>query len=80
MLSAFAVLYPVTIRRWPKLYLVLTIATGLICVMATISAFTQDPALWPSEFWRYAGAVLNGAGAVAAVVALAGYIGWKCQA
>lgn len=77
MLSVFAVLYPVTIRRWPTLYLILSIVTGLICVMAVVNTFTQAPALWPSEFWRYAGAALNAAGAVAAVAAIAGYTVWK---
>lgn len=26
---------------------------------AIAGAFSQDPSLWPSEFWRYAGVGLN---------------------
>jgi len=80
VLAGFALLFPLAVRRWPVLYLILSVLTGLICVMAVVNAFVQDPALWPSEFWRYAGAVLNGAGGIAAVVAVFGYVSWKRQA
>lgn len=48
----------------------LTVVAGLGALVGVVGAFTQDPALWPSESWRWAGVFLNGGGFVAAVVAL----------
>jgi hypothetical protein len=77
ILLAIAAAFVVLVTRWPLGYVLLSAATGLIGLGAVVNAFVQDPALWPSEFWRYAGAILNGAGFVAAVAALLAYFRWK---
>lgn len=57
----------VSSHRWPLLY------TGVSLLLATASAatiyaaLTKDPALWPSEFWRLAGIVLNCLGVTGAL-------------
>jgi len=73
VLVGIAALFFVTIRRWPLAYLPLSVAAGVMALAAVVNAFVQDPALWPSEFWRYAGALLNGIGVLAAVGAVAGH-------
>jgi hypothetical protein len=77
ILLAIAAAFVALGARWPLGYVVLSVATGLVALAAVVNAFVQDPALWPSEFWRYAGAILNGAGFVAAVAALLAYFRWK---
>lgn len=54
------------------LYIALSAGCGVLAALAVYQALTADPALWPSEFWRYAGIALNGAGALAALLAVAG--------
>jgi hypothetical protein len=54
--------------RW--LYAALSILAGLMALFAFINAFTATPDLWPSDFWRYAGAALNAGGVIAAMLAL----------
>ncbi len=65
------------LRRWPILYVVLSVLGGLMALAAVVNAFTSDPTLWPSEFWRYAGALLNGVGALGALLAVVGVVRWK---
>lgn len=73
MLLAMAVAFVVTVSRWPLAHLLLSIAAGLFGLAAVVNAFIADPALWPSEFWRYAGAVLNGIGFLACAATVAAY-------
>jgi hypothetical protein len=61
-----------TSRRWSVVYMLLAAIAGLLAMITVVGAFTHDAALWPSDFWRYAGAILNIAGAVAAVMAIVG--------
>jgi flagellar motor component MotA len=52
----------VGIIHWRPLYI---IGSGFAIIGATMAinqAFTADQSLWPSEFWRYAGAALNALG------------------
>ena len=63
ILAGFIVLLFLGAWRWPKFYAVVTVVLMLVAYKAVIPAFTQDPALWPSELWRLGGAVLNGLGA-----------------
>ena len=70
LLLAVAVALVLSIARWPVAYALLSAGAGLMALAAVVNAFVQDPALWPSEFWRYAGALLNGAGVVACAAAL----------
>ena len=64
---------------WPIVYLLVTIAAGLLGLGAVVNAFSADPALWPSEFWRYAGAVLISAGFVASVFAAVAFFRWRSR-
>lgn len=64
-----------TSRRWPMVYMLLAAIAGLLAMITVVGAFTQDPALWPSDLWRYAGAILNIMGTLAAVMAVLG--GWR---
>lgn len=57
--------------KWSVIYAVVTVFAGVMALMAVINAFTADPLLWPSEFWRYAGAALNTLGVLGAVLAIA---------
>ncbi len=70
VLLVMAIAYPMTIRRWPVVYLLVSLTGGLAAISAVVNAFTADPTLWPSEFWRYAGVVLNGVGFAAALVGI----------
>lgn len=78
VLLALAVAFAVTVRRWSVVYLLVSIVGGLAAIAAVVKGFTADPALWPSEFWRYAGVVLNGVGSVASVLAIAAVVRLKC--
>jgi hypothetical protein len=77
VLLALAAAFVVTVSRWPIVHLLLSIAAALIGLFAVVNAFSADAALWPSDFWRYAGAALNGAGFLASAFAVAAYFRWK---
>lgn len=74
VLLAIAVLFLVGSRRWPRTYVAASVFTGLVAGSAVYNALTQDPALWPSELWRYGGAVLNGVGCLAAIRAVVSFV------
>jgi predicted ferric reductase len=67
----------VSAKRWPLVHVLLAVACGLLAFLAVAGAFVQDPALWPSEFWRYAGAAINAFGVAAAIAAVVAYFRWK---
>ena len=52
------------------IYAGLSIVSAAMAGAAVYNALTADPSLWPSEFWRYAGIILNGIGAFAGGAAL----------
>lgn len=68
-----------SVSRWPLAYLLLTIVAAAFGIYAVINAITADPALWPSEFWRVAGAVLNGFGGLAGLAAVVAWVRWAWQ-
>ncbi|MEI9419708.1 hypothetical protein O7A70_00735 [Mesorhizobium sp. Cs1299R1N1] len=70
LLVGIAVLLVLCRPRWFWAYAGLSVLAGLMALFAVINAFTADPALWPSGFWRYAGAALNAIGVLAAVSAV----------
>lgn len=74
ILLAMAAGLAVAVRRWPKVFVLVTVAAGLGALVGVVGAFTQDPALWPSEFWRWAGVLLNGTGVVAAAAAVRAFV------
>ena len=49
VLLVMAAGFGVAARRWPKLFILLAAVAGLAALSAVVGAFTQDPALWPSE-------------------------------
>ena len=77
VLLAYGAALAIGLRRWPMTYVVLSALGIVLALPAIINGLTADPSLWPSEFWRYAGMVLNGTGALACVAGLAGYVKWK---
>jgi hypothetical protein len=77
MLMGIAVGFVIAVSRWPIAYLLLSIAAGLLGIGAVVNAFSAAPALWASEFWRYAGAVLNSAGFVASIFAVVACFRWR---
>jgi hypothetical protein len=52
-------------RRWRALYVTISVILGVAAFFAIVQAFTGEASLWPSAFWRWAGAGLNLAGLVA---------------
>lgn len=54
-------------------YLALSLVAALLALVAVLGGFTKDPSLWPSEFWRWAGIVVNTIGVAAFPVALAAF-------
>lgn len=80
ILLAIAVGLGPAVDRRPAAFLVLTIIAGLAAGSAVGGAFIQDPALWPSESWRWAGIVLNSAGGISAAAAVLAFIRWKLPA
>jgi hypothetical protein len=77
MLLAMAAAFVLSVTRWPLTYLLLSIVAGAFGLLAVVNALSADPALWPSEFWRYAGAVLNGVGFVGCAAAVMAYFRWR---
>lgn len=73
VLLAIAAGLGVAVRQWPKVFVLLTVVAGLAALVGVVGAFTQDRALWPSESWRWAGVLLNGAGFVAAAAAVVAF-------
>lgn len=46
-------------KGYEKLFLSIVSMGALSGSIAIYGAFTKDPSLWPSEFWRYAGVAVN---------------------
>lgn len=76
VLLVIAAALGVAVRSWPKVFVLLTVVAGLAALVGMIGAFVQDPALWPSEAWRWVGVLLNGVGFGAAVVAVTAFFVW----
>lgn len=76
VLLAIAAMLVHLVDRWPLLYAVATVVPVLFAAAAINNAFTASPSFWPSDFWRWAGIVLNGAGFLAALAAIVGFARW----
>lgn len=46
-------------------YVIVSAVGALLAAYAVYGGFTQDKTFWPSEFWRWAGIILNVVGAIA---------------
>ena len=64
-------------RRFAPLYVLASLLAGLGSSSAILQAFQLDASLWPSAFWRYAGALLNGLGVFGAYWGLLGWWKWR---
>jgi hypothetical protein len=60
-------------------YLALSLAAALLALVVVIGGFTKDHALWPSEFWRWAGILVNSIGVMAFLAAITAFTLGKCQ-
>lgn len=74
ILVAMAAGFVVGVRRWPRVYVLLSVLAGIAALAAVAGAFVKDPALWPSASWRWAGVALNAAGLAAAVSAVVAFL------
>jgi hypothetical protein len=62
-------------RKGPALgFLALSAVGMLLAVVAIHGGLTKDASNWPSEFWRWAGIVVNSFGVMAFLLALATYL------
>ncbi len=76
ILLGFALVLGLGVWRFPYLYLLATALLMFIASSAVIPAYTKDPSLWPSDYWRYGGALLNGLGAFVCARSLLGFWQW----
>lgn len=60
-------------KGYEKLFLSIVSIGALLGATAIYGAFTKDPVLWPSEFWRYAGVAINTLGISGFIIALRGH-------
>jgi hypothetical protein len=74
ILVAIGAVLMLTRQKWPVAYIITSLLTLVMAGAAVFNAFTADPLLWPSDGWRWAGAALNGAGMVAATLAIVGAV------
>ncbi|MCV6626301.1 MAG: hypothetical protein OIF38_09400 [Cellvibrionaceae bacterium] len=63
--------------RWPLVYALGSCLLLFQASSAVIPAYTQDPNLWPSDYWRWGGALLNGIGSLLCAMGLLRW--WKYQ-
>lgn len=58
----------------PPGFLLLSALGMLLAAVAIYGGLTKDASNWPSEFWRWAGIVVNSAGVVGFLLALAAFL------
>jgi hypothetical protein len=63
-----AIILIVASNRWPRVCRALAVAAGALAALTVFNSFILDKTLWPSEFWRWAGIVLNAFGVVGAAI------------
>ena len=66
---SLAIVLIISFRNRPSAYRWLTLVPCVIAAMTIWSALRLDPALWPSEFWRWAGILVNAIGVVGSALA-----------
>lgn len=63
--------------RSRALYVTISVILGVGAFFAVVQAFRGEASLWPSAFWRWAGAGLNLAGLVANFAGIAIALLWR---
>lgn len=69
-------------KRFHWLYLFITLLQLILASKVVASSFILNPQLWPSDFWRLAGAIVNNIGIIGAVLGLLVFFSkkvWKLQ-
>ena len=64
-------------KDYSKIYLVLASMGAALAGYAIAGGLTKDPALWPSEFWRYAGIAVNALGVIGFILGVKTFVGRK---
>ena len=78
LFAIFIALYWVCFSKgYRKTFLVFAAIGSLLGFSAIYGALTKDPSLWPSEFWRYAGIVVNSLGLIGFALALKNFFNSK---
>jgi hypothetical protein len=54
-------------RRTTWVYVLLSTICAVLALAAIYGGLTRESSFWPSEFWRWAGILLNGAGMIASI-------------
>lgn len=62
----------ITERRMPAVFGILSGLCAVAAIIPVYQAVTGDPSLWPSAFWRWAGAALNAFGFVTSALCALG--------
>jgi len=70
VIALLGVALVIGVNRIPWLYVAVTSITVLGAVIALKDTFTKDATLWPSEFWRLAGAAINAVALIGAAWAI----------
>ena len=71
VLLALMLIYIVTLKKgYEKTFLFLSFFGAVVGLLTIYGAFTKDPSLWPSEFWRYAGIIVNSLAAIGFILTL----------
>ena len=65
ILAILILAYIWTLKKgYEKTFSVLASIGAVVGLLTIYGALTKDPSLWPSEFWRYAGIVVNSLAAI----------------
>ena len=71
LFAALIVIYLLFYKKGYEKRFIFAVSFGaLFGLIAIYGAFTKDPNLWPSEFWRYAGVAVNSFGLIGFVFAM----------
>ena len=60
-------------RAWEWFYLLVSVAVCYLSMSAVHAGITNDPALWPSQFWQIAGTLVNVIGVLSFIAVLTTY-------
>ena len=64
-------------KDYSKTYLIFAGIGAVLAGYAITGGLTKDHALWPSEFWRYAGMAVNALGVIGFILGVKTFVGRK---